>query len=352
MTRRANCTRRSTRLRGRVEGEDGAEVSSANRTAARASKARGSSMAWKPTWSRWHWLMTSTRSRRAAALLPPTGRASCRAQLPVHVDHRLSSARVIPRTSRLERPDPRGCEGHHPNRDLGRGPLGLSRRLAYALKQNNNEEAKSEEFIGKLFKNVPVLDSGARGATTTFVQRQIGDVLVTWENEAFGDREARRVRRDMIVPPTSIVASSVAVVEKVADRHGTREIAEAYLKVPLYARGAADGRQHTIAPTVPEVRRRSQRSVAGRVVQASTTCSAVGPKAEEALDDGEDFDRIYKPGREFQAHRWHWSSNDAASCPFRAFAWFSLAYLGSSAHSVAVCSCATATMTWGGSGRR
>jgi sulfate/thiosulfate-binding protein len=103
---------------------------------------------------------------------------------------------------------------------------------AYALEHNNNDESKAKEFVGKLIKNVPVLDAGARGSTTTFVQRGIGDVLLAWENEAFlAVKELGAEKLDIVFPSISILAEPpVAVVEKNADRRGTTEVAKAYLE--------------------------------------------------------------------------------------------------------------------------
>jgi sulfate transport system substrate-binding protein len=102
---------------------------------------------------------------------------------------------------------------------------------AYALKQNGGDETKARDFVAKLFKNVPVLDSGARGATTTFVQRGIGDVLLAWENEALlALKEEGGKEFELVAPSLSILAEPpVAVVEKVAKRHGTTEVATEYL---------------------------------------------------------------------------------------------------------------------------
>ncbi|NLD99403.1 MAG: sulfate ABC transporter substrate-binding protein [Fibrobacter sp.] len=101
----------------------------------------------------------------------------------------------------------------------------------YALKKYGNDE-KAKEFVKKLFKNVPVLDAGARGSTNTFVQRGIGDVLLAWENEAFLSlKELGKEKVEIIVPPLSILAEPpVAIVEKNAKKHGTLEIAKAYLE--------------------------------------------------------------------------------------------------------------------------
>jgi len=103
---------------------------------------------------------------------------------------------------------------------------------AYAQKQDGNNEAKTKEFLNKLYKNVPVLDSGARGATQTFVQRGIGDVLISWENEAYlALNEFGADKFEIVSPSISILAEPpVTIVDKVADKHGTRKVAEAYLK--------------------------------------------------------------------------------------------------------------------------
>jgi sulfate transport system substrate-binding protein len=102
----------------------------------------------------------------------------------------------------------------------------------YALKKNNRDEAKAKDFVTRLYKNVPVLDSGARGSTTTFVERGIGDVLIAWENEAFlAVKELGKEKVELVVPSTSILAEPpVSVVDKMADKHGTRKVAQAYLE--------------------------------------------------------------------------------------------------------------------------
>ena len=101
----------------------------------------------------------------------------------------------------------------------------------YALKQNGNDEAKAKEFVESLYKNVEVLDSGARGATTTFVEKGIGDVLIAWENEALLSlNKLGKDKFEIVAPSVSILAEPpVAVVDKVVDRKGTKEVAEAYL---------------------------------------------------------------------------------------------------------------------------
>jgi sulfate/thiosulfate-binding protein len=103
---------------------------------------------------------------------------------------------------------------------------------AWALKQPGGNEATAKEYVRKLFKNVPVLDTGARGSTTTFVQREIGDVLLAWENEAFlSIKELGPDKVEIVVPSLSILAEPpVTVVDKVVLRRGTRELATEYLK--------------------------------------------------------------------------------------------------------------------------
>jgi len=102
----------------------------------------------------------------------------------------------------------------------------------YALRKSGNNEQGARDYMKKLFANVPVLDSGARGATTTFVQRGVGDVLIAWENEALlALKEFGPDRFEIIVPSATILAEPpVAVVDKVAQRHGTEEVARAYLE--------------------------------------------------------------------------------------------------------------------------
>src|SRR5690606_601080 len=126
---------------------------------------------------------------------------------------------------------------------------------AWALKQPGGNEATAKEYVKKLFKNVPVLDTGARGSTTTFVQRGIGDVLLAWENEAhLAIRELGPGKVEIVYPSLSILAEPpVTVVDKVALRRGTQEIATEYLKY-LYSPEA----QEIIArnfyrPTDPQV---------------------------------------------------------------------------------------------------
>jgi sulfate/thiosulfate transport system substrate-binding protein len=109
----------------------------------------------------------------------------------------------------------------------------------YALRTNGNDAAKARDFVAKLYKNVPVLDSGARGALTTFAERGIGDVFISWENEALlAIKELGPSKFDIIVPSISILAEPpVALVDRNVDRKGTRAVAQAYLEF-LYSSDA------------------------------------------------------------------------------------------------------------------
>jgi len=111
----------------------------------------------------------------------------------------------------------------------------------YALKHNNNDEAAAKVFVNKLFKNAAVLDTGARGSTTSFVEREIGDVLITWENEAYLVlREFGADKFEIVTPSLSILAEPpVAVVEDYTRKHGTTEVATEYLTF-LYSKEAQE----------------------------------------------------------------------------------------------------------------
>jgi sulfate/thiosulfate-binding protein len=124
----------------------------------------------------------------------------------------------------------------------------------YAIKQAGGTDASAKDFVGKLFKNVPVLDSGARGATTTFVERGIGDVLLAWENEALlAIKELGPDKVEIISPSLSILAEPpVALVDKVADRRGTRKVAEAYLQYLYSDEGQEIAAKNYYRPTAPK----------------------------------------------------------------------------------------------------
>jgi sulfate transport system substrate-binding protein len=121
---------------------------------------------------------------------------------------------------------------------------------AWALRQPGGNEAKARAFVAQLFKNVPVLDTGARGSTNTFVQRGIGDVLLAWENEAFlAVKELGMDKFEIVVPSLSILAEPpVAIVDKVVDKKGTRAAALAYLEFLYTAEGQALAAKHYYRP--------------------------------------------------------------------------------------------------------
>ena len=125
----------------------------------------------------------------------------------------------------------------------------------YALKKNNNDETKAREFVTALYKNVPVLDIGARGATTTFVQRGIGDVLIAWENEALlSIKELGKGEFEIVVPSESILAEPPVVwVDKVVKRHGTQAVAEEYLKYLYTPEGQEIAAKHYYRPRLESV---------------------------------------------------------------------------------------------------
>jgi sulfate/thiosulfate-binding protein len=126
---------------------------------------------------------------------------------------------------------------------------------AWALKQPGGSEATAESFVKKLYKNVPVLDSGARGSTVTFVERGIGDVLLAWENEAYlAVKELGPDKFDVVAPSLSILAEPpVSVVDKVVDKHGTRKIAEEYLRYLYSKEGQEIAAKHFYRPRDPEI---------------------------------------------------------------------------------------------------
>ena len=169
----------------------------------------------------------------------------------------------------------------------------------YARRQSGGDEARTREFMAALFRNVPVLDSGARGATNTFVQRGIGDVLLAWENEAYLAREETKDTIEIVVPSISILAEPpVTIVDAVADKKGTRAVAEAYLQF-LYSPEAQElVARHHYRPRDPQVAGRHAASFAS--LQLFTIDAAFGgwQKAQQAhFADGGTFDQIYRPGR-------------------------------------------------------
>jgi sulfate transport system substrate-binding protein len=170
----------------------------------------------------------------------------------------------------------------------------------YALRQNGNDAAKAQEFVGKLYANVPVLDSGARGATLTFVQRRQGDVLLAWENEAFlSIDEFGKDKVEIVVPSVSILAEPpVAVVDKTVDRRGTRAVAEEYLKYLYTPEGQELVARHYFRPRSKEVAAKYTERFPQVPLFTIDDVFGGWTKAQAVhFSDGGIFDLIYKPGK-------------------------------------------------------
>lgn len=166
----------------------------------------------------------------------------------------------------------------------------------YALRQPGGNDQSAKDFVAKLFKNVPVLDSGARGSTTTFVQRGIGDVLLSWENEAYlAIKELGPDKFEIVTPSLSILAEpSVAVVDRVVDKKKTREIAEAYLKFLYTPEGQEIAAKNHYRPRDPKVVEKYKDNFAK--VDLITIDGAFNGRTEaqkKHFDDGGIFDQIY-----------------------------------------------------------
>jgi sulfate transport system substrate-binding protein len=166
----------------------------------------------------------------------------------------------------------------------------------YALKKYGSAD-KAREFVGNIYKNVPVLDTGARGSTITFVERGVGDVLLAWENEAFlAVKEFGKDKFEIVAPSVSILAEPpVAVVDTVADKKGTRAVAEAYLKYWYTKEGQEIAARNFYRPRDAETGRKFAESFAK--VELFTIDELFGgwTKAQsEHFADGGIFDKIYK----------------------------------------------------------
>jgi sulfate/thiosulfate-binding protein len=172
---------------------------------------------------------------------------------------------------------------------------------AWAAKQYN-DEAKEKDFIKQVYAHAPVLDSGARGATVTFAQKGIGDVLLAWENEAYlALDEFGADQFDIVVPPQSMLAEPpVAVVDKNVDAHGTREAATEYLKYLYSAEGQTLAAKNHYRPSVPDlVTDKSLLTTFPKLTLVSIDDPIFGGWAKVQsfhFGDGGVFDQIYKPG--------------------------------------------------------
>jgi sulfate transport system substrate-binding protein len=166
----------------------------------------------------------------------------------------------------------------------------------FALQESGGDQAKAKDFVTGLYRNVPVLDSGARGSTTTFVERGIGDVLLAWENEAYmAVKKFGQDRFEIVYPSVSILAEPpVALVDKVAERHGTRAVAQAYLEYLYSARGQQTIARHYFRPRLTAA---ANSGPDFPPVKLFTVDNVFGgwQKAQKAhFDDGGTFDQIYR----------------------------------------------------------
>jgi sulfate transport system substrate-binding protein len=168
----------------------------------------------------------------------------------------------------------------------------------YALKKYGNDQEKAKDFVAKLYKNVPVLDSGARGATTTFVQRGLGDVLIAWESDAFlSVKELGRDKFEIVYPSVSILAEPpVSIVDKVVDQKGTRKVATAYLEYLYSPEGQEIAAKNFYRPRSSEVAEKYGKQFPK--IELFTIDDVFGgwTKAQKTyFDDGGVFDKIYQP---------------------------------------------------------
>jgi len=171
---------------------------------------------------------------------------------------------------------------------------------AWALRQPGGNEAKAKDFVSRVYKNVPVLDAGARGSTTTFVERGIGDVLIAWENEALlAIKELGPGKFEVVAPSISILAEPpVAVVDKVAGKHGTTEVARAYLEYLYTAEGQEIAARHFYRPRMPTVAAKYASQFPKMTLVTVDEVFGGWKKAQAThFADGAFFDQIYQPGQ-------------------------------------------------------
>ena len=168
---------------------------------------------------------------------------------------------------------------------------------AYALKNNNNDEGKAKDFVKKLFANVPVLDSGARGSTTTFVERGIGDVFISWENEAFlALKELGPDKFEIVVPTLSILAEPpVTVVDKNAKKHGTEAVSKAYLEYLYSDEGQDIAGKHYYRPTNPKYAEKyASQFPKVNLIKIDDVFGGWQKAQKTHFSDGGTFDQIYQ----------------------------------------------------------
>ncbi len=166
----------------------------------------------------------------------------------------------------------------------------------YALDKNKGDQTKAQEFVGKLYANVPVLDSGARGSTVTFSERGIGDVLITWENEAYlVKKEFGDDKFDVVFPSQSILAEPpVAVVDKNVDKHGTRAVAQAYLEYLYTPEGQEIAAKNFYRPTDAKVAKKYEKRFPKlKLITIDKVFGGWTKTQKDHFADGGVFDQIY-----------------------------------------------------------
>jgi sulfate/thiosulfate transport system substrate-binding protein len=168
--------------------------------------------------------------------------------------------------------------------------------FGYALRNNGNDENKAQDFLARLYRNAPVLDTGARGATITFTRRAIGDVLIAWENEAMlAAEEIYPGEFEVVMPSISILAEPpVAIVDKVVDRRGTRALAESYLNF-LYTPAAQDlAARFYYRPRRPDAIEKSKERFAPIELMNIDPFGGWAAAQKKHFSDGGGFDQIYR----------------------------------------------------------
>ncbi|WP_066366143.1 sulfate ABC transporter substrate-binding protein [Neobacillus fumarioli] len=167
----------------------------------------------------------------------------------------------------------------------------------YALKKNNGDEQKAKEFVTKLYHNVPVLDSGARGATTTFTEKGIGDVLIAWENEAYLAKKQLGNQFDIVYPSVSILAEPpVTFVDQIAKKHGTEKVAKAYLDYLYSPEGQEIAAQNYYRPRDKQIIEKYHSQFPDIHLFTIDELFGGWTKAQKTyFADGGIFDQIYKP---------------------------------------------------------
>ncbi len=166
----------------------------------------------------------------------------------------------------------------------------------YALKQDGGDEAKAKDLVTKIYKNTKVLDSGARGSLTTFTERAIGDVLISWENEAYlATKELGPDKFEIVTPTISILAEpSVSVVDKVVDKRGTRKVAEGYLNYLYSPEGQDIAGKHYYRPRDAKAAEKYKAQFSDvKLFTIDEVFGGWGKAAEVHFKDGGVFDQIY-----------------------------------------------------------